>query len=205
MATSPAASDDMTSSDDAPLDFSMKKRRCETPPLSSSDSNSETASPATPILNGIDPALLASSLLATNAAASSRPFKNYPLSLGLYALPGILTQTPEELYAKFRDNVTKSDDSTSPSSEDQQPSHNKASSRRRAAKSLPDTMKDQAYWERRRKNNEAAKRSRDARRAKEDEIAIRAAFLEQENLKLRVEVAALKNETTKLRHMLYNS
>lgn len=34
-------------------------------------------------------------------------------------------------------------------------------------------LKDDAYWERRRKNNEAAKRSRDARRAKEDEIALR--------------------------------
>ena len=34
-------------------------------------------------------------------------------------------------------------------------------------------VKDEAYWERRRKNNEAAKRSRDARRAKEDEIALR--------------------------------
>jgi hypothetical protein len=68
-----------------------------------------------------------------------------------------------------------------------------------------DPSKDDAYWERRRKNNEAAKRSRDARRAKEDEIAIRAAFLEQENLKLRIEVAALKNETAKLRCMLYNS
>ena len=66
-------------------------------------------------------------------------------------------------------------------------------------------IKDEAYWERRRKNNEAAKRSRDSRRAKEDEIAIRAAFLEQENLKLRVEVTALKNETAKLRCMLYNS
>ncbi|KAK3854582.1 hypothetical protein Pcinc_038952 [Petrolisthes cinctipes] len=66
-------------------------------------------------------------------------------------------------------------------------------------------VKDDAYWERRRKNNEAAKRSRDARRAKEDEIAIRAAFLEQENLKLRVEVASLKSETAKLRCMLYNS
>lgn len=63
--------------------------------------------------------------------------------------------------------------------------------------------KDAAYWERRRKNNEAAKRSRDARRAKEDEIAIRAAFLEQENLKLKYEVAALRNETAKLRCMLY--
>lgn len=76
---------------------------------------------------------------------------------------------------------------------------------RRRPRSLPDEQKDDAYWERRRKNNEAAKRSRDARRAKEDEIAIRAALLEQENLKLRVEVAALKTETAKLRCMLYNS
>ena len=64
--------------------------------------------------------------------------------------------------------------------------------------------RDAAYWERRRKNNEAAKRSRDARRAKEDEIAIRAAFLEQENLKLKYEVAALRSETTKLRCLLYS-
>ena len=76
---------------------------------------------------------------------------------------------------------------------------------RKRPRSLPDNQKDEAYWERRRKNNEAAKRSRDARRAKEDEIAIRAALLEQENMKLRVEVAALKTETAKLRCMLYNS
>ena len=91
------------------------------------------------------------------------------------------------------------------------PSHNNlnqgpmTSSGRRRPRALPDEQKDDAYWERRRKNNEAAKRSRDARRAKEDEIAIRAALLEQENLKLRVEVAALKTETAKLRCMLYNS
>ena len=64
--------------------------------------------------------------------------------------------------------------------------------------------KDDSYWERRRKNNEAAKRSRDSRRAKEEEIAMRAAFLEQENLKLRAQVAILKNETAKLHYMLYN-
>jgi bZIP factor len=38
---------------------------------------------------------------------------------------------------------------------------------------INDGNKDDAYWERRRKNNEAAKRSRDARRVKEDEIALR--------------------------------
>lgn len=60
-------------------------------------------------------------------------------------------------------------------------------------------MKDEAYWERRRKNNEAAKRSRDARRAKEDEIAIRAAFLERENISLRYELSVVKDEVAKLR------
>ena len=64
---------------------------------------------------------------------------------------------------------------------------------------------DPVYWERRRKNNEAAKRSRDARRAKEDEISLRASMLEQENLRLKVEVATLKTETNKLRWLLYNS
>ena len=69
---------------------------------------------------------------------------------------------------------------------------------------VPEERKDAAYWERRRKNNDAAKRSRDARRMKEEEIALRAAFLEQENLKLRAQVAILKNETAKLHYMLYN-
>ncbi|XP_033106377.1 uncharacterized protein LOC117108471 isoform X2 [Anneissia japonica] len=69
--------------------------------------------------------------------------------------------------------------------------------------SLADQMKDETYWERRRKNNEAAKRSRDARRAKEDQIAIRAALLEQENMRLRIELAALKEEMIKLRGSVY--
>ncbi|XP_074652695.1 uncharacterized protein LOC141907041 [Tubulanus polymorphus] len=94
--------------------------------------------------------------------------------------------------------------SSSPNLDNSSPGIMSSSSRKRG-RILPDDQKDEAYWERRRKNNEAAKRSRDSRRAKEDEIAIRAAFLEQENLKLRVEVAALKNETTKLKCMLYNS
>ncbi|XP_059095830.1 D site-binding protein-like [Tigriopus californicus] len=65
-------------------------------------------------------------------------------------------------------------------------------------------IKDEAYWERRKKNNEAAKRSRDARRAKEDEIAIRAAFLEQENIQLKWEVARMKSETGRLRALILN-
>ncbi|XP_064622236.1 transcription factor ces-2-like [Lineus longissimus] len=68
----------------------------------------------------------------------------------------------------------------------------------------PEDSKDNSYWERRRKNNEAAKRSRDTRRQKEEHVAMKAAYLEQENLKLRAQVALLKNETAKLHFMLYN-
>ena len=55
------------------------------------------------------------------------------------------------------------------------------------------------YVERRKKNNEAAKRSRDARRAKEDEVSIRAAFLEQENIQLKWDVTKLRAEVAKIR------
>merc|ERR1712154_348383 len=54
--------------------------------------------------------------------------------------------------------------------------------------------KDEAYWERRRKNNEAAKRSRDSRKQKENEIAVRASYLEQENIQLKMELAQVKAE-----------
>jgi hepatic leukemia factor len=47
---------------------------------------------------------------------------------------------------------------------------------------VPEDMKDDKYWARRRKNNIAAKRSRDARRVKENQIALRAGFLEKEVL-----------------------
>lgn len=59
-------------------------------------------------------------------------------------------------------------------------------------------VKDQAYWEKRKKNNEAAKRSRDARRAKEDELAIRTAFLEEENIRLKLENEMLRNQLDKI-------
>lgn len=57
-----------------------------------------------------------------------------------------------------------------------------------------DPIRDSAYFERRRKNNAAAKKSRDRRRIKEDEIAIRCAFLERENLELKYELASVKQQ-----------
>lgn len=134
---------------------------------------------------------------------SARPFKAYPkdpLSLSVVS-ELIYDQNSNDAYSEFRkkmlDSVRRSNEGTN-------------IKMRRVSKSpgLPtSTMdeKDAAYWERRKKNNEAAKRSRDARRAKEDEMAIRAAFLEQENLKLKYELVALRNETAKLRCMIYSN
>lgn len=58
---------------------------------------------------------------------------------------------------------------------------------------VPDDLKDDKYWARRRKNNMAAKRSRDARRMKENQIALRAGFLEKE-----VSIELILNHLTKL-------
>lgn len=135
---------------------------------------------------------------------AARPFKAYPkdpLSLTVGTVEMIYDQNSNEAYSEFRkrmlESVKKSNEGTNVKM-------------RRVTKSpgLPTSTvdeKDAAYWERRRRNNEAAKRSRDARRAKEDEIAIRAAFLEQENIKLKYELVALRNETAKLRCMVYST
>ncbi|XP_047464989.1 HLF transcription factor, PAR bZIP family member b isoform X1 [Mugil cephalus] len=68
---------------------------------------------------------------------------------------------------------------------------------------IPEDLKqDDKYWARRRKNNVAAKRSRDARRLKENQIAIRAGFLEKENSALRQEVADLRKELGRTKNVL---
>ncbi|XP_035253062.1 HLF transcription factor, PAR bZIP family member a [Anguilla rostrata] len=67
---------------------------------------------------------------------------------------------------------------------------------------IPEDLKDDKYWARRRKNNVAAKRSRDARRLKENQIAIRAGFLEKENSALRMEVAELRKELGRCKNVL---
>ena len=58
--------------------------------------------------------------------------------------------------------------------------------RKRKKQFVPEELKNNKYWAKRSKNNEAAKRSREARRLKENQIAMRARFLEEENLSLKV-------------------
>jgi len=96
---------------------------------------------------------------------------------------------------------------TTPSSvvSDQSSSFAASVASRKRSSSCTDTpaaSRDTHYWERRRKNNEAAKRSRDARRAKEEEVAVRASILEQENRQLRVELTAFRLEVARLSELL---
>ncbi|KAG5307802.1 HLF factor, partial [Pseudoatta argentina] len=118
-----------------------------------------------------------------------RPFKAYPNNF-LTAVD----HNSNENYAKFREmilqNIKKINKNTSNPKMRRVP-------RSISSPGLPTSTvdeKDAIYWERRKKNNEAAKRSRDARRAKEDELAIRTSFLEFENAQLRMEIQRLKME-----------
>lgn len=74
--------------------------------------------------------------------------------------------------------------------------------RKRRKQFVPDEMKNSKYWQKRNVNNQAAKRSREARRLKENQIAMRARFLEEENNALKLEVEELKKENGDLRVMM---
>jgi protein giant len=148
----------------------------------------------------------------------SRPFKAYPRDpLSLAAAGSILDSSSAEKYSVFRKrmleqihaanggnpviNNPKMRRITSKSS-NQETNNNEVAydsgSEKLHIQSSPSSGndKDEAYFERRRKNNAAAKKSRDRRRIKEDEIAIRAAFLERENIELKFELAAARKQLT---------
>ncbi|XP_026053288.1 nuclear factor, interleukin 3 regulated, member 4 [Carassius auratus] len=63
---------------------------------------------------------------------------------------------------------------------------------RRKREFIPEEKKDATYWEKRRKNNEAAKRSREKRRVSDYVLETRLVSLSEENARLRAELLALK-------------
>ena len=74
--------------------------------------------------------------------------------------------------------------------------------RKRKKQFVPDELKNNKYWAKRYKNNEAAKRSWEARRLKENQIAMRARYLEEENSALKSEADVLKKENSDLKQMM---
>ncbi|XP_068434893.1 nuclear factor, interleukin 3 regulated, member 6 [Clinocottus analis] len=67
-----------------------------------------------------------------------------------------------------------------------------SSSVRRKREFIPVDKKDEGYWDKRRKNNEAAKRSREKRRVNDMVLEGRVLALLEENARLRAELLALK-------------
>lgn len=59
---------------------------------------------------------------------------------------------------------------------------------------IPDSKKDESYWDRRRRNNEAAKRSREKRRISDVLLEQRVLELTRENQILRAELFAIKEK-----------
>ena len=64
------------------------------------------------------------------------------------------------------------------------------------------TRETESYWERRRKNNASAKKSRDARKARELQTQMKAAFLERENLRILAQLMLVQQENACLKRVL---
>lgn len=80
-------------------------------------------------------------------------------------------------------------------------SRSSSSRKQRSNGSIP---KDEQYWVRREKNNAAAKRSRDARRQKEEQTKHENQMLREENEKLRYKVSSLE-ERVRSMHTTHKS
>ena len=70
--------------------------------------------------------------------------------------------------------------------------------KKRKKSSVPEDLKDDKYWEKRNKNKEATRRSREKRRLKENQIVLRAAYLEKENKVLKQQLDTSNFEKSKL-------
>ncbi|RWR99395.1 ras guanine nucleotide exchange factor B-like isoform X2 [Dinothrombium tinctorium] len=67
-------------------------------------------------------------------------------------------------------------------------------STRKQREFIPDSKKDDSYWDRRRRNNEAAKRSREKRRISDMVLESRVVELTRENAVLKAELHAMKEK-----------
>merc|ERR1712088_873477 len=70
--------------------------------------------------------------------------------------------------------------------------------RKRKMVAVPEEHKDEKYWEKRLKNKEATRRSREAKRLKQNQIALRAAHLERESKTLKDQIEAAKKTSSEL-------
>lgn len=186
----------------------------ELPPTSNISSSSSTSSASS---QKSPTSTVSAPMIMGRDGKLSRPFKAYPRDpLSLAAAGSFLDNASAEKYSVFRKRMLDQIHAANGGN----PVVNNPKMRRMNSKGNPQETnnnislensydsssekseslkkengeKDDAYFERRRKNNAAAKKSRDRRRIKEDEIAIRAAFLERENIELKFELAGVRKQ-----------
>jgi hypothetical protein len=75
-------------------------------------------------------------------------------------------------------------------------------SKRSRKRSIPEEMKDDAYWKKRCQNTERARKSREARRVKEIEVLQKVKTLEEDKLELQQQVDSLKEQVKLLNERL---
>lgn len=111
----------------------------------------------------------------------------------------------EEESAETNTEIVKNSDQTSQEDHDinYKYNYNPLPMKRKAQRQfVTDTEKDDKYWKRRTRNNEAARRSRDMRRQREIEISTQCKELEKENARLKKELQKLKDKANKLERQL---
>ena len=96
------------------------------------------------------------------------------------------------------------EDDCYPEGEEEDPSMEFSSDNPSLAGMSVQEMQEYLYRERRKKNNEAAKRSRDARHSKGEATNVKLAVLEKENIILKTEYAMVSNDIKTLKALVYN-
>ncbi|XP_064204091.1 D site albumin promoter binding protein a [Anguilla rostrata] len=181
------------------------------PPCSSSSSSSMSSSSSSSSLLGLDMQQAPQSILGGSECLHVPPDPSPSSSPSCPPLPGPPSTNADGVVVNFDPDPADLALSSVPGQEAFDPRRHRFSEEelkpqpmiKKARKMLvPDEQKDDKYWSRRYKNNEAAKRSRDARRLKENQISVRAAFLERENAALRQEVADMRKELGRCRNIL---
>ncbi|CAG6015247.1 D site albumin promoter binding protein b isoform 2-T3 [Menidia menidia] len=188
--------------------------QCLTPSSPPGSTSSSPSSSSSPSLIGLEVAQPQSHASATDCLHGSQTSMNdsceSPCSSSSSSCPPLLTPTGSGPDAMEMFDMESSDmgASSQPNFDPRRHSFSEEDLKpqpmiKKARKILvPEDLKDEKYWTRRHKNNEAAKRSRDARRLKENQISVRAAYLERENAALRQEVAEMRKELGRCRNIL---
>lgn len=160
---------------------------------------------------------ITSGMFTTTLSSSTDPFRA-PLSLKevedmVHFLVQVDPEIPDEFFynetltrrASQTDtllaaNFAKNPENYRKGSDENDCSHYNFTRRKRTADSSQDARREDAYWEKRRKNNTSAKKSRDIKRYRQKLMEAKVAKLEAENEKLKKELDALKQENTEIKN-----